>query len=119
MTSMNIKFLLLSMLLMYLIWSCSQGLQSDKMYTLSEIKHHARNGQLVQSQGILTERTGKKDFMVTAGNASIKINLSAYKKESNILKENSKIVFTGVYRNSLFAQPEIEVKYMQKLEDFR
>lgn len=104
---------------MQLFWSCSQGLQPDKIHTLGEIKRHARNGQSVQSQGILTERTDKNDFIVTNGNVSMKINLSGYKKESKILKENSKIVFTGVYRNSWFAQPEIEVKYMQIVEDFR
>jgi uncharacterized protein YdeI (BOF family) len=89
------------------------------MHTLSEIKRSARNGQIVKSQGILTEKTGERDFMVTDDHVTIKIDLGAFKKESKTLEENSKIVFSGTYRNTLFGQPEIEVKYLQIVEEFK
>ena len=102
-----------------LIWACSSGLQPDKMYPLNEIKHHARNGQTVKSQGILTEKTGKEEFIVTDNHVTMKINLGAYEKRSKTLAKNSKIVFIGTYRNMLFTRPEIEVTYLRVVEDFR
>lgn len=98
---------------------CSTGLQPDKMYTLSEINHHARNGQKVKSQGILTEKTRKGDFIVTDNHITMKINLSKYKKKSKTLEKNCKIVFSGTFRKMLFAQPEIEVTYLKVVEEFR
>ena len=114
---LKIPFKLFAMIL--LIWACSSGLKPDKMYTLSEIKHHARNGQKVKSQGILTEKTGKEEFIVTDNQVTMKINLSTYKKRSKMLDKNSKIVFSGTFRNMLFAQPEIEVTYLQVVEEFK
>lgn len=104
---------------MFFALGCSSGLQPEKMHTLSEIKRYARNGQIVKSQGILTEKRGKGAFMVTDDHVSMKINLSAYKKESKTLKRNSKIIFSGTYKNMLFTPPEIEVKYLQLVEEFR
>ena len=101
------------------VWGCSSGLHPDKIYTLSEIKHHARNGQKVKSQGILSEKTGKGEFIVTDNHVTMKINLSTYKKKSKTLKKDSKIVFSGTFRNILFAQPEIEVTHLQVVEEFK
>jgi uncharacterized protein YdeI (BOF family) len=116
---MKLKILFRLFAMILLIWACSSGLKPDKMYTLSEIKHHARNGQTVTSQGILTERKGKREFIVTDNHVTMKINLSAYKKRLKTLEKNSKIVFSGTFRNMLFAQPEIEVTYLQVVEEFK
>ncbi len=104
---------------MLIVWCCSSGLQPGEMHTLSEIKRYARNGQIVKSQGILTGKKGKRDFVVTDNHVSLRINLDAFKKESKTLKKNSKIVFAGTYRNVLFSPPEIEVKYLQVVEEFK
>lgn len=104
---------------MFFALGCSPGLQPEKMHALSEIKRYARNGQIVKSQGILTEKTGKRYFRVTDNQVTMKINLDAFKKESKTLEKNAKIVFSGTYRNTLFGQPEIEVKYLQIVEEFR
>ena len=116
---MKSKILFMLSALIILIWACSSGIQPDKMYPLSEIKHHARNGQTVRSQGILTEKKGNEEFIVTDNHVTMKINLGAYEKRSETLAKNSKIVFTGTFRNMLFAKPEIEVTYLRVVEDFR
>ena len=117
--SMNTKSLLEIILIIFLAWNCSSGVHPDRMHTLSEIKRNARNGQIVKSQGILTAKTGERDFMVTDDHVTIKLNLGAFKKKSKTLKENSRIVFSGTYRNTLLGQPEIEVKYLQIVEEFK
>jgi uncharacterized protein YdeI (BOF family) len=94
-------------------------LQPDRIHTLSEIKHSARNGQEISSQGILIEKTSKREFIVTDDHIKIKIDLSAFKKESKILKQNSKIVFSGIYRKRIFTEPVIEVSYLFVVEDFK
>ncbi len=119
MIRMKLKILYKLFAMILLAWCCSSGLQPDKMHTLSEIKHHARNGQEVKSQGILIEKTGTGDFIITDDHVTMKINLSKYKKKSKMLEKNSKIVFSGTFRKLLFAQPEIEVTYLKVVEEFR
>jgi uncharacterized protein YdeI (BOF family) len=116
---MNTKSLLEIVFIVFLTWNCSSGVQPDKMHTLREIKSKARNGQIVKSQGIVIEKTGKRDFMVTDYHVTMIINLGAFKKESKILEKNSKIEFSGTYRNTIFGQPEIEVSYLQIVEEFK
>ncbi len=116
---MNRGILQYSIIMILLTCCCSPGLQPDRMNTLKDIKRYARHGQEVKSQGTLTEKTGEREFVVTDNQVSLKINLGAYKKESKFLEENTRIVFSGTYRKKLFAQPEIEIHYLQVIEGFR
>jgi len=116
---MNKKTFFKVALLILITCGCSSGLQTDRTHSLSEIKRYARNGQKIRSQGVITEKTGMREFIVTDDDATMKIDLSAYKKESKFLKKNSKIVFSGTFRNRLFTQPFIEVDYLRTVEEFR
>ncbi|NJK84773.1 MAG: hypothetical protein HC906_01115 [Bacteroidales bacterium] len=104
---------------MILIFSCSNNLEEGKYYSLSTIKKHARNGQMVHSNGLVTERIEKRIFLVEDDDVSLILNLSDYKKESKYLGKNSKVVFSGTYRKKAFQKPEIKVLSLQKVEEFK
>ena len=106
-------------MLILIAWGCSSGLEPDRIHSLREIKRSARHCQEIKSQGIVTEKTGKRDFIVSDNHVEMKINLRAFKKESKNLKQNTKIVFSGTFRRTLFAEPEIKVTYFQVVEDFK
>lgn len=89
------------------------------IHSLSEIKHNAKNGQEVRSQGILTEKTGKREFVVSDNLGDMKIDLSGFKKESKYIKQNSRVIFSGIYRKKIFSEPVIEVTYLKVVEDFK
>jgi uncharacterized protein YdeI (BOF family) len=116
---MNKQFICKVTAMIFFAWGCASGLKPDIMHSLSEIKRHARHGQEVKSQGILTEKTGEREFLISDDHVTMKINLNAYKKESKFLEKNSKIVFSGTYRKKLLTEPEIEVKYLKVVEEFR
>jgi uncharacterized protein YdeI (BOF family) len=117
--SMNKRFLYIVNILAIIVLSCSSGIEPDKIHSLSEIKRDAKNGQEIRSQGILTEKTGKREFLVSDNLGEIKIELPGFKKESKYIKQNSKVIFSGTYRKKIFSEPFIEVTYLKVVEDFK
>lgn len=119
MINMNNKFLYIVNILTIIVLSCSSGLEPDRIHSLSEIKRNAKNGQEIRSQGILTEKTGKREFVVSDNSGKMRIDLLRFKKESKNIKQDSKVMFSGTYRKKIFSKPVIEVTYLKIVEDFK
>ncbi len=116
---MNKRFLYIINFLSIIILACSSGIEPDRIHSLTEIKRNAKNGQEIRSQGILTEKTDKREFVVSDNLCEMKIDLSGFKKGSKYIKQNSKVIFSGTYRKNIFSKPVIEVTYLRVLEDFK
>lgn len=99
--------------------NCSSHISSDKLHTITEIIEHASNGQGVKSQGVLSARSAKREFIVRDQKSFIAVNFGEFKKESKYLKENTKIIFSGKYRKSLFSEPKIEIESLLVVDEFR
>ncbi|MFO7657597.1 MAG: hypothetical protein R6W78_11055 [Bacteroidales bacterium] len=111
--------LLMGIICLFILIGCSTSLETGELYSLTEIRKYAKNGQVVKSKGVLTERNAKREFIVQDDETAIKIDLAKFKKESKYMKKNTKVVFSGTYRKKLFGEPKIEVESLQVVEDFR
>lgn len=98
---------------------CSTKLETGKEYTLAEILHHARNGEVIKSKGIIAGKIEGREFIVSENGASLILNLQAFKKESKNLKEGTKVVFTGEFHKKLFSEPEVRASMLQSIDNFR
>lgn len=119
MIDMKTKLLFTIFIVVLILAGCSSPSSELKIYTISEIKHIAENGEIVKSQGKLIERIEKRKFLVTDGEETIIINLKNFKKESKILDKEDKIIFSGKTVKSVFKSPEIEVTIFKKVEEFK
>lgn len=117
MKSIKTTFILAFILL--ITETCSSSVEPDVLHSIQEIKKNAKNGQIVKSQGVLTERTAKREFIVEDKEASIKVNLGTFKKKSKYLDKNTRIIFSGKYRKRFLYRPVIDIEFLQVVDEFK